>query len=65
MPSPAEFRELRATAGLTQREIAERLGVKASYIAYLENGHRYPSGEFVLRYRKVEKALRRKGKPKS
>ncbi len=60
MPSPKEMLELRTTAGLTQRAMAALLGVKASFVAYLEAGKRHPSGDFILRYRKVEKALRTK-----
>ena len=33
----------RAALALTQRELAQRLGVKASHIAYLENDRRRPS----------------------
>ncbi len=57
VPHPEEMRSLRRFAGLTQREMAEHLGVKASHIAYLENGRRFPSGALILRYRKVEREL--------
>lgn len=33
----------RQTRGLTQRQLAEMLGVKGSHIAYLESGRRKPS----------------------
>jgi transcriptional regulator with XRE-family HTH domain len=33
----------RQTLDLTQRQLAERLGVKGSHVAYLENGRRKPS----------------------
>ncbi len=33
----------REAMGLTQRELAAKLGVKASHVAYLENGRRRPS----------------------
>ena len=33
----------RKTRGLTQRQLAEMLGVKGSHIAYLESGRRKPS----------------------
>ena len=33
----------REAMALTQRELAARLGVKASHVAYLENGRRRPS----------------------
>ena len=38
---------LRTVAGLSQRELAERLGYHASYISVLEAGRRRPSLEFV------------------
>jgi len=41
--APAEYLAIRQGLGMTQREIATKLGVKASHIAYLENGRRYPS----------------------
>lgn len=65
VPRPTEIRDLRVAAGLTQREMANQLGVKSSHVAYLENGRRSPSGDLILRYRKVEKMLQSKGKRKS
>ena len=62
VPRPAEIRDLRISAGLTQREMANQLGVKSSHVAYLENGRRSPSGDLILRYRKVEKTLLSKKK---
>ncbi len=47
MPKPQEMRELRTRTGLSQRALAEKLGVKSSYIAYLESGRRHPSGDFI------------------
>jgi transcriptional regulator with XRE-family HTH domain len=57
VPRPDEFRELRRFAQLTQRQMADYLGVKSSHVAYLENGRRSPSGDLILRYRKVERKL--------
>ena len=37
------IRQQREAYSLTQRELAAKLGVKASHIAYLENGRRRPS----------------------
>ena len=34
---------------LTQRELAAKLGVKASHVAYLENGRRLPSLGLLVR----------------
>jgi transcriptional regulator with XRE-family HTH domain len=65
IPRPAEIKDLRISAGLTQREMANHLGVKSSHVAYLENGRRAPSGDLILRYRKVEqKLLSKMKKPK-
>ena len=60
IPRPAEFKDLRTVARLTQREMAGYLGVKSSHVAYLENGRRSPSGDLILRYRKVEQKLKSK-----
>jgi transcriptional regulator with XRE-family HTH domain len=37
------LRKRRETLGMTQRELAHEVGVKASHIAYLESGQRGPS----------------------
>ncbi len=37
------LKEHRQAHGLTQRELAARIGVKASHVAYLETGQRKPS----------------------
>ncbi len=39
----ATIREARASLGLSQQELAAKVGVQASYIAYIENDHRRPS----------------------
>jgi len=39
----------RETLGLTQRELASRLGVKAAHIAYMESGRRRPSLSLLSR----------------
>jgi transcriptional regulator with XRE-family HTH domain len=36
-------KQRRQTRGLTQRQLAEMLGVKGSHVAYLESGRRKPS----------------------
>jgi transcriptional regulator with XRE-family HTH domain len=64
VPQPAEIKDLRKTAELTQREMAGYLEVKSSHVAYLENGRRFPSGDLILRYRKVERMLLSKRKRK-
>jgi ribosome-binding protein aMBF1 (putative translation factor) len=42
--------EARHDAGLTQKDVAERMGTKQSVIARLENAHHLPTLEFVARY---------------
>ncbi len=42
--NPKEIKKLRAALGLTQRELAERMGVTVTAVAHWEAGHRTPSG---------------------
>ena len=42
-------KEARDGARMTQRELAAAIGVKASHIAYIENGHRRPSISLINR----------------
>jgi transcriptional regulator with XRE-family HTH domain len=37
----------RAALGLTQRELAQKIGVEASHIAFIESGRRKPSLKLV------------------
>jgi putative transcriptional regulator len=48
------IKDKRKELNLTQRELAKRLGVQASHVAYLENGKRKPSLALMLR---LEQAL--------
>jgi transcriptional regulator with XRE-family HTH domain len=41
-------KEARAGARMSQRELAAAIGVKASHIAYIENGHRRPSIPLII-----------------
>jgi transcriptional regulator with XRE-family HTH domain len=43
------LKQRREAFALTQRELAHKLGVKASHIAYLENGRRRPSLSLLAR----------------
>jgi transcriptional regulator with XRE-family HTH domain len=43
------LRQRRDAYALTQRELARKLGVKASHVAYLENGRRRPSLSLLAR----------------
>jgi DNA-binding XRE family transcriptional regulator len=46
----AELLEARLRAGLSQAELAEKMGTSQSTIARLENGHTLPSTKTLLRY---------------
>ena len=41
------IREVRKHLGLTQREFADRLGIKGPYVSELEKGKKYPSGQLI------------------
>ena len=43
------MRNRREGLGLTQRSLAQKLGVEASHIAFIENGRRRPSLKLVAR----------------
>jgi ribosome-binding protein aMBF1 (putative translation factor) len=45
-----EMIEARQAAGLTQTEIATRMGTSQSVVARLENGHHMPTFEMIDRY---------------
>lgn len=49
----------RQKLGMTQRDLAARIGVEASHVAYIENGHRRPSLTLVQRLADVLKLDRR------
>jgi DNA-binding transcriptional regulator YiaG len=57
---PREYLMIREALGLTQREIAAKLGVKASHVAYLENGHRRPSPQLLAKILKLQEQAARK-----
>jgi transcriptional regulator with XRE-family HTH domain len=42
----------RQVFGYSQRDLARLVGVKGSHIAYLENGHRLPSLDLLVRLAK-------------
>ncbi len=46
----AELLRPRLRAGLSQAELAERMGTSQSTIARLDNGHSLPSTKTLLRY---------------
>jgi DNA-binding XRE family transcriptional regulator len=46
----AELLKARLRAGLSQAELADKMGTSQSTIARLENGHTLPSTKTLLRY---------------
>ncbi len=42
-------KEARDGARMTQRDLAAAVGIKASHVAYIENGHRRPSISLINR----------------
>lgn len=49
MRGMSKLREYRAAHGLTQSDLAERVGVKKATISRIENGERTPSMSLVSR----------------
>ncbi|MCR5040482.1 MAG: helix-turn-helix domain-containing protein [Clostridia bacterium] len=47
------LKELRKENGMTQRQLAERLGVTKSMVSYYELSERFPSPEILIRLAKV------------
>lgn len=47
-PFGARLRELRAERGMTQKEMAAKVGVSAAYLSALEHGHRGVPGWALL-----------------
>lgn len=43
----------RIAAGLTQRELADKLGVSTAHVSYLEHGERGPSIQMLYKIAKV------------
>jgi transcriptional regulator with XRE-family HTH domain len=57
LPSPYQRRRLRRKAGLTQRDIAEAIGVRRVTITAYEAGRRTPQGETLAQYLAVLERL--------
>lgn len=58
LPEPAERRSLREAAGLTQRELADAVGVDRTTIAHWESGRHTPNGKLLDSYLEALGALR-------
>lgn len=66
--SPAEIRSLREDLGLTQEQLAERVGVARTTVTLWETGDRNPSGSAILLLdqlanKAAKKAARKKKNP--
>ncbi|MFJ1552303.1 helix-turn-helix transcriptional regulator [Streptomyces mirabilis] len=57
LPSPAQRRELRERAGLSQQEIAEVIGATRQAVSHWETGTRTPRGPLLDRYAEAIRAL--------
>ena len=58
LPEPAERRSLRETAGVSQQQLADALGVTRAAISHWETGTRSPRGELRHRYVSAIRVLR-------
>jgi transcriptional regulator with XRE-family HTH domain len=58
LPSPVAARAIRIDAGVTQRELANELGVDRVTVARWELSERTPRGELRLRYAQLLEQLR-------
>ena len=58
LPEPAERRSLRESAGLSQQEIADAVGVTRAAVSHWETGTRSPRGEVRDRYVSAIRVLR-------
>ncbi|MFE7856013.1 helix-turn-helix transcriptional regulator [Streptomyces sp. NPDC057403] len=61
LPSPAQRRELREAAGLTQQELGAIVGVGRKAVSHWEAGIRTPRGLVLDRYVEALNALRHHG----
>lgn len=48
-----KLKQLRAKAGLTQKQLAERLGVTSSVVSYYELSERSPSPEVLVKLARI------------
>lgn len=45
----SKIRQLREESHLSQEDMAEALDCSAQYLSLIENGHRMPSGKFIMK----------------
>lgn len=53
MQLPDKIKELRKKAGLSQQDLADRVGIHLTYLSRLENGHNEPSIEVIRKLMEV------------
>ena len=58
LPPPSERRALRQAAGLSQKEMADAIGVTRAAVSHWESGARTPRGKFLDRYAEAVRVLR-------
>ncbi|MFJ9536635.1 helix-turn-helix transcriptional regulator [Streptomyces sp. NPDC101225] len=58
IPAPAERRQIREDAKLTQAEVADAVGVTPQAVALWESGRRTPRGQLFDRYAEALTAMR-------
>lgn len=58
LPTPAECRQIREGAGLTQAVVADAVGVTPQAVALWESGRRRPRGLLFNRYAEAIDAMR-------
>ncbi|MFE1844376.1 helix-turn-helix domain-containing protein [Streptomyces sp. NPDC059515] len=58
LPTPAECRQIREGAGLTQAAVADAIGVTPQAVALWESGRRTPRGPLLNRYAEAIETMR-------
>ena len=54
--SPQDIQDLRASLKLSQRELADRLGIEPSVVANWETGDQFPTKKMLSRLQKLREA---------
>lgn len=49
----SNLKQLREERGIKQKFVAEQLGITANYYSQIENGHRFPQVEHLLKLRNL------------
>jgi transcriptional regulator with XRE-family HTH domain len=57
LPTPAQRRLLRESAGLSQQALADLIGVSRQAVSHWETGLRDPAGAALIRYAEAIQAL--------